>query len=241
MKTLVIYVFHQYNKRVQHFLDNAVFQANDVEFVVVANDPGAGIAVPDYVTLLKRDNVGFDFGAWSHAIFDNERYSKYDNFIFVNSSVMGPYMPTGSTKRWTDLYIDGLTEDIKLVGSTINTIYSPRTKSHVQSYIFSMNQETLRFLMSHGIFSIVDHTQTMGETIVGREIMMSRLVIANGWNIGCLMNLYKGVDFRFTNRTPESYGIQFAGDMMRPEHFRSGFFSGYSEVVFVKGNRLNIP
>jgi hypothetical protein len=225
---------------VQHFLDNAIFQATDVDFVVVANDPGSSITVPEYVTLLKRANVGFDFGAWSHAIFDNERYSKYDNFIFVNSSVMGPYMP-GSKKRWTDIYIDGLTYDIKLFGSTINTIDCPRTKSHVQSYIFSMNRETLRFLMSYGIFSIVAHTKTMGETIVGREIMMSRLVIANGWNIGCLMKLYKGVDFRFTNGGPESYRIKFAGDMMRPEHFRSGFFSGYSEVVFVKGNRLNIP
>ena len=79
MKTLVVYVFHQYNKRVQHFLDNAVFLASDVDFVVVANDPGTAITVPPHVTLLKRPNVGFDFGAWSHALFDEQRYSKYRN------------------------------------------------------------------------------------------------------------------------------------------------------------------
>jgi len=238
MKTLVIYVFHLYNNRVQKFLDNAVFQADDVDFVIVANDPNTSITVPSYVTLIKRPNVGFDFGAWSHALFDKERYSAYDHFIFVNSSVSGPYMP--SPGRWTDIYINGLTDDIKLFGSTINTINNPLTASHVQSYIFSMNQETCRFLIKTGIFSIEKFTKTMRETIDDREIMMSRLIVLKGWNIGCLMKYYNGVDFRFNEKKPESYNIKFENDVMYPKYFSNGFFNEYSELVFVKGNRLGI-
>ena len=35
-------------------------------------------------------------------------YKKYDYFIFVNSSVIGPYLPKNFKGNWTDIYINGL-------------------------------------------------------------------------------------------------------------------------------------
>ena len=39
---------------------------------------------------VKRNNIGYDFGGWSNALLTNDLYKNYDNFIFANSSVIGP-------------------------------------------------------------------------------------------------------------------------------------------------------
>jgi hypothetical protein len=37
-KTLVLYVFHIYNDRVQHFIDNAIFYDENVDFTFKINN-----------------------------------------------------------------------------------------------------------------------------------------------------------------------------------------------------------
>jgi hypothetical protein len=37
-KILVLYVFHIYNDRVKHFLDNSVFDDENVDFLIISND-----------------------------------------------------------------------------------------------------------------------------------------------------------------------------------------------------------
>ena len=94
------------------------------------------IDYPNYVKFILRENKGFDFGGWSDALLTNNLYRGYENFIFVNSSVVGPFLPPYYKGKWTDIYLNGLKDNIKLFGSTINNIHNPVTSSHVQSYIF---------------------------------------------------------------------------------------------------------
>ena len=115
MKTLVLYVFHTYNERVNAFINKAVFKDENVDFIFICNDKNIEFTVPEYVTVLKRNNIGYDFGGWSDALLTNDLYNNYDNFIFANSSVIGPYVPPNYTGRWIDPYLNGLTSDIKLL------------------------------------------------------------------------------------------------------------------------------
>jgi len=46
----------------------------------------------------------YDFGGWSDALLTDNLYQGYDNFIFVNSSVLGTFLPSYKGK-WTDIYI----------------------------------------------------------------------------------------------------------------------------------------
>lgn len=101
--------------------------------------------LPSYVKTMRRNNIGYDFGGWSDALLTNELYTNYENFVFVNSSVVGPFTPGYFTDNWVNAYINGLKGNIKLFGSTINTIRDPLHKSHIQSYIFAMNKETLLY------------------------------------------------------------------------------------------------
>lgn len=230
MKTLVLYVFHQYNERVDYFIKHAVFQDENVDFIFISN--GDPIQIPG-IHIIYRENVGYDFGGWSHALLTNGLYQKYDHFIFVNSSVMGPYLPSYYKGKWTDIYIQGL-QDVKLFGSTINAMRNKLTLAHVQSYIFAMDKTTLEYLIECEIFSMTNHAATFDDAIHKKKILMSRKIVENNWNIGSLLPYYKGVDF--TVQTPHC--PLFLGDTMYPD-LRDILWSEY-DLVFIKGNRVKI-
>jgi hypothetical protein len=241
MRTLVLYVFHIINDRVQHFIKNAVFYDKFVDFIFIANDTNlkrSDIKLPDYCKFISRENIGYDFGGWSEALLINNLYLNYTHFIFANSSIIGPFLQPDFKGNWTDIYLNGLQGNIKLFGSTINSICDPLFKSHVQSYIFSMDLKTLKYLISCEIFSLTNYAINFNEAIDKKEILMSRKIIDKDWNIGCLMKYYKGVDFTFKGCSVFDCNY-FIGDIMC-EQYKNILWNKY-ELVFVKGNRfLNI-
>ena len=234
----MLYVFHVYNNRVKHFIDNCIFYDENVDFIIISNNKYNKFETPDYVKTLFRENIGYDFGGWSDGLLTSNLYENYDNFIFVNSSAIGPFIPSYYKDKWTDIYINGLQGNIKLFGSTINTEYDPLNNSHVQSYIFSMNKSTLKYLIVCEIFSITNYVKTFKDAIWKKEVLMSRKIIENNWNIGSLLPRYKDVDFTFSCKKPSEYKIQFLGDVMF-QHFKDSLWNVY-ELVFIKGNRINI-
>lgn len=239
-KLLVLFVYHIYNKRVQHFINKCIFQDPDIDFVVISNNgiPPPAI-VPHYVKKFTRQNIGYDFGGWSDALLSGGLYENYDNFIFVNSSVIGPFFRPGVSVKWTDIYLQGLQGNVKLFGSTINSCCSPTTLAHVQSYIFSMNKETLKYLIECEIFSTTNYSRTFNRAIWEKEVAMSRKVIEKGWNIGSLMSQYKGVDFTFQSKPVSEYSSVHWLDEIMQTQFRNIIWNEY-QLVFVKGNRLKI-
>jgi len=256
-KTLVIYVFHEYNLRVEYFFKNSLFYDNNTKFLIICNTldllylQKMKELIPSYVDILFRDNKGFDFGAWSEGIYKNKNYDNYDYFIFVNSSVIGPFLPDSQKeKKWTDIFISGLTDNIKLFGSSISSGEFP---SHVQSYLFCMNAFTLKYLMDHEIFTLNKYTNSKTETIHDKEINMSQLILKiPNWNIGSKMEYYKNIDF---SKNRNEIPIFFFGDTMNIEYMKPskldknlpfsfkntmntiGLWS-IEELIFIKGNRI---
>ena len=116
-KTLVLYVFHQFNDRVEYFIEHGCFKSNKVDFLFICNDPSFPIKekVPSYVKTISRENKGFDFGGWSDALITHKYKDKpYHTYIFVNSSVKGPFQDKDDKSRWTERFENGLNEDVKL-------------------------------------------------------------------------------------------------------------------------------
>ncbi len=245
-KTLVLYTFNAFYYRVEYFIKHAVFQAPDVDFWFIISDgkdSGERYGIPEYARVIHRDNRGFDFGAWSDALLGEPgAYLGYDRFIFVNSSVIGPILPSYYKGRWTDIFLDGLRDGVKLFGCSINFsinfITNPRDYSHIQSYIFSMDLETLEYLIGTGIFSTT-YLDTMKEVINKCEIKMSRDVLAKGWNIGCLLNCFRGVDFTFRDKPPSEYKHMDLEHEATRMYRHNKYWNEY-ELVFIKGNRLEL-
>ncbi len=232
-KTLVLYVFHEVNQRVKNFIEKAVFYDENIDFLFISNKRENIFEVPSYVKRMYRDNIGVDFGGWSDGLLTDDLYKNYDFFIFVNSSVSGPFLPSYYKGKWTDIYLDGLKDNVRLFGSTINTCVGsnhPLYTEHIQSYIFSMDREVLEYLIQKEIFTMKCYSNSIHDAVINKEILQSRLVIEKGWNIGCLLPCYNGVDFCKKEQT-----VPFFGDIMHPE-YRNKFWNEY-EIVFVKGNR----
>jgi lipopolysaccharide biosynthesis protein len=242
MKTLVLYTFHEYNERVTYFIQNALFQRDDVDFLVICcdiNDTRMETELPSYVKLMKRENIGFDFGAWADGLFRDNLYQNYNRFIFVNSSVIGPFYPHYYPGNWTDIYVSGLENNVKLFGSTINCIHINDFVPHVQSYIFAVDKECLDFLIQSNIFT--NHYETNFTVLIEqKELKMSLLVLARGWNIGCLHKHYKDIDFVKNKRTVYNYKITLYNDVMYQEYLDKHVWE-LNELVFVKGNRISLP
>lgn len=234
---LVSYVFHIYNKRVEHFINNCIFESSNVDFLIICNDKSIDFNFPSFsnVSVMKRDNLGCDFGGWSDGILTNEIYKNYNYFIFVNSSVIGPFLKENFSGKWTDIYIDGLSEQkCKLFGSTINTIKMPYLFVHVQSYIFSLDREALDHLIEEEIFTTRKYVKSILDAVISKEILMSRKILDKGWNIASLLSLYKGVNFT-DSKTFNHYTMIY--DDIMYEQYRRNLWNEY-DLVFIKGNRI---
>ena len=239
-KTLILYVFHEYNDRVINFINNCIFKHNNYDFLIIINNINFDISIlnlPEYVKYIIRDNIGFDFGGWSNGLLINNLYKNYDSFIFINSSVYGPCMEKYDTRLWTDILLNGLYyNNIRLFGSTINC-ENDRTQCHVQSMVFCMDLETLEYLITKEIFSLIKYCVTLVETIIDKEIRMSQEIINNNWNIGCLHNYYRDIDFTFKNQNRE---IKYLNDLNYYNKFYGKTIHPY-EILFIKGNRNIYP
>ena len=235
-KTLVLYVFHIINDNVNKFIEKCIFYDENVDFIMISNNKTNKLEVPSYVKTLFRDNIGYDFGGWSEGILLNDLYQNYDKFIFLNASALGPFISPDYQGRWIDLYLDGLKNNVKLFGSTINTCQDPLHRSHVQSYIFALDKEALEHLIKCGIFTIDKYANTQHECIWQQEVLMSRKIIENGWNIGCLFSYYKDVDFTFSTKSPPDYNMPFLDDIMYNRYHNTLWTE--EELVFIKGNRI---
>ena len=72
LKILVLYVFHEYNDRVKHFIDNCIFEHENIDFIIISNNKSNKFSSPKYVKTIFRDNIGYDFGGWSEGILSTD-------------------------------------------------------------------------------------------------------------------------------------------------------------------------
>jgi hypothetical protein len=108
----------------------------------------------------------------------------------------------------------------------------------VQSYIFSIDKLTLEYLIKCGIFGTTSYSESLSDAVWNKEVLMSRKIIENGWNIGSLLTYYADVDFTFSHKSPKEYNIEFLDDIMH-EAYGNLYWNEY-QLVFIKGNRINI-
>lgn len=240
-KILVPYVFHIYNNRVKYFFRYCIFESSNVDFLIICNDKTTQIEedLPKFnnIFVFKRDNLGYDFGGWSDGILTNNLYKNYTHFIFCNSSIIGPFLEKDFQGKWTDIYINGLYKNnSRLFGSTINTIQMPYLFAHVQSYIFSLDLEALEYLIEEEIFRLGKYSKTMTETVLSKELLMSRKILDNGWNISCLLPIYENVDFISQTNNKNVNNMYLYGDVMTNKYF--GNLWSLEQLVFIKGNRI---
>ena len=186
-RTLICYMSHELNDNLRYFLQHGLFEHPDYDFLFVFNDPD--LRVPESaqyganVTFMNRENIGHDFGGWSAGVLTDNRYQHYARFLFLNASVIGPFVPSGYERPWPELFLSKLTGAVKLVGATINCMNEnvPYVSSNLArafrariGALFSGCIDLLRRVLNRPKADRVPHVQSMvfGVDRIGLQVLI---------------------------------------------------------------------
>lgn len=254
MRRAVVYALFDkdpvYAANIVHFLRFGVQPNLDHSFFIVVNGKVSPVveaalrAVADRpnVRIDSRPNTGFDFGAFGHAVHALGA-ARFDQYIFLNSSVRGPYVPR-YVRCWVSAFTSLLSDTVKLVGPTINPLKSDdgTVHPHVQSYAFATDFAGFGAIVAGGIFT---HARdTFLDVIQQQEVRMSTIIRQHpGWTIACFVPEFAALDFRMNpeaerkllTSNPDADITQ--GDIVFPGALCFGRDLTIFEVMFAKTNR----
>lgn len=223
---------------------------SEADFIIILAG-GCSIDLPsaENINYIFTVNRNYDFGGYAQAIKDVE-VSKYDYFVFINSSARGPFYLASSVTgpSWIDAFTSKLKGEIGICGATVNILRSPSdhlfwltgliipggVAPHVQTYAYALRQDAFTFLIDSGFYSEPAFDWSKDETIAKYEIELSLRLLGAGWNLDCLAGKYSGLDYRTVSGDPN--GNSFNGSSLVP----NGYFGHNidpSEVLFVKPKR----
>ena len=249
-KLCCLYAYYEkdelYKNNFKYFLENGIL--DNVDYYIIINGK-CTVEIPEKTNIIiyKRENKGYDFGAYSYGL--NRIDKEYSYYFFINTSVSGPYL-RDNRKPWTKYFLDLFKKNVKLVGTTINIfsvdkfnlynlkdIYKKNKPfSHVQTMFFCIDSEYLNYLKSIDFFNEddINNMSQIEEIIAKKEIGLSQHALNNGWNINCILPYYKDIDYikldKDINPTSET------GDPYYKNAYFGNTISKY-DVIFYKNNR----
>lgn len=122
--------------------------------------------------VLVRENTGFDFGAWAHALSLCEGRERWTRLLLVNDSIVGPLSRPAFDRmivriRQSDADVIGLTESL-----------APHR--HLQSYFLVFNASALQSAAFKGLFARMMNWPTKTQVIELYEARLTSLLEAQG-------------------------------------------------------------
>jgi len=249
-KIVVLFSYYEkndiYKKNLEFFLKLGVYDECDYVFIISGTST-VNIPEKSNIKVLYRDNIDYDFGAYTDGLKIID-INKYDYFTFINSSVRGPFIPSFVNIKWYQPFINLLKDNVKLVGTTINILNTESSSelqlfrkltnfekpyTHVQSQMFVVDRDCLTYLINNNFFTNYTY-QNYSEFIAITEILMSQLVLKNGWNISCVVPEYQNQDYKLLKEDINKTSIN--GD----PNFTGACFGRTIhpyECIFIKINR----
>lgn len=256
-KVVCLYAYYEkddlYKSNLQYFLDNGILENVDYYFII-NGDSTIEFPKTDNIKVIKRENKGYDFGAYSHTI-TNYVKKKYDYYVFMNASVCGPYISKTQypNKNWLDIFLDLFNDSTKpkIVGTSIS-IYTPLSYSKNEKHFYNIKNPPFPFIQS--MFFILDNeyfiylknkqffddelflnTKDKDYIVMYKEMPLSLYAIENNWNINCILPKYKGLDY--INIDKDINNTSLNGDPCLPNAYFGKSIDKY-DVIFFKTNRM---
>jgi hypothetical protein len=106
----VLVLYHYYEKD-QSYIDNFAhflrfgYDLNLNYLIVIAGGCSLDLPTLDNVQYFFSENKNFDYGGYCSAIQTLDLWQRYDFYLFINSSVRGPFLPAYCNQEWTKLFI----------------------------------------------------------------------------------------------------------------------------------------
>jgi hypothetical protein len=254
--TAIVYHYYEkdskYRDNLIYFLSVGIIDEHDY-YIVIAGGCTIKLPLKENIFYIKTVNKNNDYGGYSEFIKTAaQKLQIYKFFIFINSSVRGPFLPNYSAPDWTVPFIKKLSNDTHLVGSSINALpinseyskilgeissYHPPF-THVQTTSYALTSEALNHLISLGFFDIA-RLMSKEEVIAFYELRLSKEIIKNGWNFSSSAPLYDDKDYRNQHVLTENNSA-VNGDVLFKKGFMGRTLNPY-DLIFIKVNRDMLP
>lgn len=118
------------------------------------------------MTLLRKPNIGYDFGSWATALAWDRRIASVNNVIFTNDSLAGPFVPLAPILRG----FEGSQADVYAL--TDNTQFG----RHLQSYFLGFRRGVLREAPLARFWDSIQHMDDKERIVLRNEVGLSRLL-----------------------------------------------------------------
>lgn len=263
-RTLVLYAFSDTpdaHTNLRYFLKQGLHASADFIFILngIDNETAAEFQIPDDASNIRtvlRPNTCFDIGAYGEVLRSPEQWTKvgwgpahiplwrrYRRFIMMNSSVRGPFLPHwGQGACWSDLFVQRVTIETKLVGLTA----SCWPHFHVQADVWATDFVGMQLLMEPPppradslVDDFADRFAPVGladcyadlSRAVHGELGATRIMLESGWKVDLMMSAYHGIANYSTVCNPEQHG-----DLLWKDKYFGTNVHPY-ETLFTKTNR----
>jgi hypothetical protein len=249
VKVATIYHYYElndtYKENLVYFLNTSI--VDEIEyFFYISGTCSAELPRLSNIQYINIENKNNDFGALLE-FSKNKKALNFDAYVFINSSVRGPFMPTYYPSRWYEILTSKLTNSVVIVGSSLNLLpensfhsdyfkekfnFSP-PYIHVQTTAFALSSKGYRHLLKKGFFSVTENL-SKNDVISHYEILLSQLLLNDGFSISSILPTYE--EFSLSKRDVVYFKTTKNGDPLYKSAFYGRTLSPL-ESIFIKTNR----
>jgi hypothetical protein len=200
---LVSYAYYEknterHNKNLEFFLKEGYERFKmfkNVDIYLCINGRKCNVQLPeetDNFKIIRRDNIGFDFGAHTDVIntvinkYGSLDKCPYDTYVFLNMSQRGPFLPVywRPELHWSTVFSDKF-KNAGLVGAC--SFYLNKDRPIVETWAFALRPDALKIAFEEGsIF-----TQHVSKSsAVDAETNLTYILLKNGLNYSDLQLKY---------------------------------------------------
>lgn len=244
--SVIIYAYYMSESNdfnLSYFVKKELTYKDNIFYIIVINgyNHNENIIFPNLENLvvIKRENIGFDFGAYNAGLkYIEDNNKQFDYYFFLNAGVIGPIIPHYYRENhWTTIFHKKINKNVKLVGTSIVCLSSYDSGGFgpkVEGFFFVVDKIGLQLLKNQqNIFC--DH-QNKHDAVVNGEYGLSNCIFKSGYTIDCMLPRYQNIDWTDKNNYFLNYN-------MHPS--RENSFYGYSinpyDVIFHKWYWSNTP
>lgn len=214
-----VLVLYHYFEKDQSYIDNFAhflrfgYDSTLNYLVIIAGDCSLDLPSLDNIQYFFTENKNFDYGGYCTAIKNLDLWQQYDFYLFINSSVRGPFLPAYCKHDWTKLFIEQFADGVGIVGSAISITPSGHSISkmyhekygnlernnhliaHVQTTCYALSRKVLGQLIQLGFYD-EDKKLNKDEAVRDYEMRLSQLILDMDLNLRCILPEYNQVDYR---------------------------------------------
>lgn len=254
MKGRVCVVYHffddrsTYRSNFLHFLAFGFVEEIDY-YVLISGGTDLDLPACDNIYYITTPNKGFDFGAICFAV-NRIPIQEYEYFIFLNSTVRGPFIPSYCETKWFMALINLLGDEVGVAGVSINNLTPPSKYfnqykvlfpdnnrdflAHVQTMAYVLPGKIVSMLMSRNFYN-TDRLFEKSDVICRYEIHLSQVILDMGYDLSSLLMGWGHLNFRRSVQAQPKV-ISYQGDIWFSNMYR-GFGIHPLQAIFVKTNR----